>query len=114
MPLVRYEPNDLWLEFPYGADYLIALRGETQATKITGLNEKLNEKLDEKLGVRRASILEMIHANPKITVTDLASRLGISRTAVDKNIQLLKANGWLERIGPAKGGHWKVTKQTRK
>jgi len=74
-----------------------------------GLDEKVDEKLDEKLGQRRAAILRMVQANPKITVTGMAKSLGISRTAADNNIQVLKANGWLRRVGPAKGGHWEVT-----
>ena len=38
----------------------------------------------------------------------IASRVGISSTAVDKNIETLKGKGLLQRIGPAKGGHWEV------
>jgi ATP-dependent DNA helicase RecG len=26
-PLVRYEPNDLWIEFPFAPDYLETVRG---------------------------------------------------------------------------------------
>lgn len=31
-PLLRYEPNDLWLEFPFSATYLTALGGASAAT----------------------------------------------------------------------------------
>ena len=109
MPLVRYEPNDLWLEFPFAVDYLAAMGGERKTTGSIGLDEKL----DEKLGQRRAAILRLVRGNPKITVTGLARSLGISRTAADKNIQVLKTEGWLARIGPAKGGHWEVKKSAR-
>ena len=109
MPLVRYEPNDLWLEFPFAVDYLAAMGGERKTTGSIGLDEKL----DEKLGQRRAAILRLVRGNPKITVTGLARSLGISRTAADKNIQVLKTEGWLARIGPAKGGHWEVKKPAR-
>ena len=46
--------------------------------------------------------------NPNITITKVGKNLGISRTAADKNIQILKKNGCIRRIGPAKGGQWKV------
>ena len=47
-------------------------------------------------------------AHPKITVNQLAADLEMSRTAIDKNIQILKSQGYIKRIGPAKGGHWEV------
>ena len=34
--------------------------------------------------------------------------LEISTTAVDKNIDSLKKKGLLKRVGPDKGGYWKV------
>ena len=47
-------------------------------------------------------------SNPKVTTTQLARTLNISTTAVEKNIKLLKEQGQIERVGPAKGGHWEV------
>jgi type I restriction enzyme R subunit len=38
----------------------------------------------------------------------LAKRLGISPKAVEKHLANLKASDLLHRIGPDKGGHWKV------
>jgi ATP-dependent DNA helicase RecG len=73
-----------------------------------GLNEKLDEKLDEKIGTARATILRLMRNNPVITVSRISSRLKMSRTAVDKNIQILKSRGYVKRIGPAKGGRWEV------
>lgn len=34
--------------------------------------------------------------------------VGISSTAIDNNITKLKKIGIIERIGPAKGGMWKI------
>ena len=73
-----------------------------------GLDEKLDERLDEKLGVKRAAIVRLMRDNPRITVTELAKALKISRTAADKNIQKLKSLGRIRRHGAAKGGHWEV------
>lgn len=46
--------------------------------------------------------------NPKVTVSQIAARLRMSRTAADKNIQILKSKGYIKRVGAAKGGHWEV------
>jgi ATP-dependent DNA helicase RecG len=34
--------------------------------------------------------------------------LTVSTTAIENNISKLKAKGLLERIGPDKGGYWKI------
>ncbi|MCK5681848.1 ATP-binding protein [bacterium] len=37
-----------------------------------------------------------------------AKKIGISTTAVDKNIKFLKEKKLLNRVGSAKSGHWKI------
>lgn len=69
---------------------------------------QLGERLGEKLGETPQQILSALSANPRMAITQLAKELGISTTAVEKQIARLKQQGALERIGPAKGGHWKV------
>jgi ATP-dependent DNA helicase RecG len=73
-----------------------------------GLGEKLGERLGEKLGETRAAIVKFMRDNPKVTATKLAEILDMSTTAVEKNIQYLKSHGYVQRSGPAKGGHWEV------
>jgi len=46
--------------------------------------------------------------NPKISITALASELGISTTAIEKHITRLKEQNIIKRVGSAKGGHWEV------
>ena len=63
--------------------------------------EKTREKTREK-------ILALIAADPSITTAELANQLGITPKGIEWQIGKLKQTGVLERIGPAKGGHWKV------
>lgn len=53
-------------------------------------------------------ILELVSKNPKITTTELAELLSISRRAIAKQISNLKEENKLRRIGPDKGGRWEV------
>ena len=46
--------------------------------------------------------------NPKITIAGLAQAVGITDRAIKKQIEKLKAQGLIRRIGPDKGGHWEV------
>lgn len=106
-PQFSYEPGDLWVEFAYSPAYL-AIIPATQAE--ARLDKRLDKELDKKLGANRAAIVRLISEDPRITVRQIASRLRMSRTGIDKNIQVLKAEGYLRRIGPLKGGHWEVLK----
>ena len=101
-PVVSYQGNDLWIEFPFSKSYLQTISNNENK------NEKVDEKVGEKLRKNRARIFWLLQSNPQITVTEISEQLRISRTAVDNNIQILKKNGWVKRVGPAKGGHWEV------
>ncbi len=46
--------------------------------------------------------------NPNITTEELHKILGISKTAVENNISLLRENGYIERVGSKKAGYWNV------
>lgn len=73
----------------------------------TGLVERLVEGLAES----QQKILKLVAQNPSIPKRRMAEILGISNTAVDKNIATLKNKGLLQRIGPARGGHWEIVEQ---
>ena len=53
-------------------------------------------------------ILELVAKNNFITTQEIADILGVSRRTVAKKIAALQAGEKLQRIGPDKGGHWKV------
>ena len=53
-------------------------------------------------------IVKLIHGDPQISKKKMAEVIGISTTAVDKNIDTLKKQGILKRVGPVKGGHWEI------
>jgi ATP-dependent DNA helicase RecG len=52
--------------------------------------------------------LLLLKATPSLSAKALASQMGISPRAVEKQMGILKNAGRLQRLGPAKGGQWKV------
>jgi predicted HTH transcriptional regulator len=78
-----------------------------------GLAERLVERLVERLAESQKKILTLMQANPNISKKDLAAAVGISTTAIDKNISALKAKGLLKHVGPDKGGHWSLLEAGR-
>lgn len=55
-------------------------------------------------------ILDMMAALPEVSMLKLSETIGIVETAIGKNIKKLKDKEIIQRIGPAKGGHWKIIK----
>ena len=45
-----------------------------------------------------------------MTIRELAQQLDISQRAIEKQIEKLKSDGRLYRIGPDKGSYWQVRK----
>ena len=71
--------------------------------------EKTAESV-EKTAESVEKILRLISSNPEITQKELAVLTGLSRRGIEKNIAKLKAQNLIERIGPDRGGYWKVNK----
>ena len=64
-------------------------------------NQKSNQKSNKK-------IISAMRDNPVVTIKDLQAITGLSESGVKKIIRQLRADGIIERVGAAKGGHWKV------
>ncbi|MBR4275568.1 MAG: Fic family protein [Prevotella sp.] len=64
-------------------------------------NQKSNQKSNRK-------ILAVMKRNPQITIRELQDETGLSESGVKKVIRQLRAEGLVQRIGGAKGGHWEV------
>ena len=74
-------------------------------------NEESREKTPkgrEKPRKSREKIVALLSEDGKLSAASLAEKIGISAKAVEKHLANLKANGIIERIGPAKGGYWEV------
>ena len=52
--------------------------------------------------------MALISADPSITIKELAKQIEITPKGIEWQIRNLKQKGVLERIGPDRGGHWKV------
>ena len=87
---------------------------EGKSGKKKAVRKRLPEKGWQKKVVRKGCqktstrIVELLGDNPRLTQNGLALAIGISRQAIQKHLNNLKAAGRLRRIGPDKGGHWEV------
>ena len=56
-------------------------------------------------------VLSLMEDNPLITIPLIVGKSGMSRTAIQNAIRLLKEQGKIERIGSKRSGRWNVIKQ---
>ncbi len=95
--------RELHIDFKTPAEGL----GVNQNTpNISGVNS--DEKLGVKLNKNQARILDLIAANDKTTMAEMAQMLSISVTAVENNIRKLRGKGIISRVGSDKTGHWVI------
>jgi ATP-dependent DNA helicase RecG len=94
-----------------GVFTVIFKRPSTPQAKLTELEGKKTKGLVDGLVESQIKIIELISNNPRITKREMSEKIGISTTAIDKNIQKLKEKGILKRIGHDKSGHWEIVKK---
>lgn len=76
---------------------------------IAAFEESIGETTVEKVKLNTADrIVALIKENPRHSAKSLAQAIGISSKGIEKQLAKLKAQGVLRRIGPDKGGTWKV------
>ncbi len=53
-------------------------------------------------------IVELIHNNNEISIPEMAEAIGVSERSIERNIQKLRMNNIIRRVGSAKGGSWEL------
>jgi len=52
----------------------------------------------------------LLQQDRRLTIARLARRLAMSESAIERAIRKLREMGLLVRVGPDKGGYWRVLK----
>ena len=65
-------------------------------------------KLKNKEYKRHLQIIELITANPQITIDEMSDKLKVNERTIHRDID--KLSSIIEHVGPNKGGYWKVNK----
>lgn len=92
--IFEFTDNTLYVQLPFDKD-------------VKESKGKVREKSKGKVrGKSKEKILELIITNQKITIPEIADRLGLSISGVEKNIRKLKHEGILSRTTNTKNGDW--------
>lgn len=68
-------------------------------------------KVSKKSTTSREKIISLLRKDGNLSAVAIAERIGITSKAVEKHLARLKADGIIQRIGPAKGGKWVVNEK---
>ncbi len=93
LPEINYEYTGMMISF--------FTKGKTSEKTSEKASEKTSEKTSEK-------ILRLIDDNFQITINEMVDKIGVSQRSIERNLKKLQGEHKLERIGPDKGGYWKV------
>ena len=57
---------------------------------------------------RETAIIEILRANPSITLDEVAERIGKSSRTVKMAVKSMRERGIIERVGGKKNGNWVI------
>ena len=100
-PEYDFETAGVTVQFVANPDHLQDENGVERTTPKTTSITTSNETSDR--------ILLLMRDNPTISLQELSDALDMTRDGVKYHIAKLKRDGWLQRIGSSRSGHWEVT-----
>lgn len=96
-PNLWVDPGGLWVEFKFSDAYLRSLGH---------VSDRITQETSRKTSTEK--IFSLLQKNPKMTLKELATHMGITRGGVRYHIEKLKEDGLIRRIGSAREGYWEV------
>ncbi len=84
---------------------------EQRRKEYKDISKKDLEKDLENLTDNQKKIVFAITKNQAITQKELSVKVGINEKNIRNNMVILKDEGLIERVGPDKGGYWKIIKK---
>ena len=77
-------------------------------TTIYSNSENVTENVPENVPERLKNIVIEVKKNRTITIEELAKKLNVNPKTIKRDLDKLKEEGLLKRVGPDKGGYWEV------
>ena len=79
-----------------------------QGFQVVLFKEKINEPINEPINVRQKTIISIIEKNNKISINELSKMSNVGRETIKRDLNDLKKNKIIRRIGSNKNGFWEI------
>lgn len=74
----------------------------------SNVTDNVTNNVTDNVTDREQIIFDKIKQNKKVTTTEIAHQLNVSKRTVLRDIEKLKSQNKIKRIGPDKGGYWEI------
>lgn len=95
LPEYTVYPEDIMIKFE-------ALNTDTNTDTNTDINTDTDFKAEK--------LLEYLKENPKVTQKGLAEYFNVTKRTIERNMNILKKENLIERVGNNRSGYWKILK----
>lgn len=107
-PTFKEEQRGICVDIP--REIFMSIRGGLKSTKDSHgancANCANGAENGANLTARQAEIVSIIKRNPSISLNEIAAKLGVGTTTVDREVKKLK--GVIKRVGARNGGYWEI------
>lgn len=83
--------------------FMVTVFDQPKATEVKNVPKNVPKN-------RMSVIVECMHANRNISIRELALTNKVSPKTIKRDLERLRENGIIKRVGPVKGGYWEVLK----
>lgn len=105
------EATDVYFGISFERPDLQEMSVEQRKKKYKEVGDKVGENDPVNDPVNRTDLLcQLMKDNRYITIPELALKIKVSKETIKRDIESLKEDGIIRRIGPDKGGYWEVIK----
>ncbi|WP_177162364.1 ATP-binding protein [uncultured Fusobacterium sp.] len=95
LPEYTVYPEDIMIRFE-------ALNTDTNTDTNTDMNTDIDFKVEK--------LLEYLKLNPRVTQKGLAEYFNVTKRTIERNMNILKKEKLIERVGNNRSGYWKILK----
>ena len=78
--------------------------------KFEALNTDINTDINTDTNFKIENLLEYLKENPKATQKELAEYFKVTRRTIERNMNILKKEKFIERVGNNRSGYWQILK----
>ena len=106
-PIYDFDGSGLEVRFNFTEEYKKRMN-EPQSDPLNKSGETTQKTTQKATQKTAQKIIELIKENGAITRSELAAKVGITEEGVKWQLNQLKSNGIIKRVGADRGGHWEI------